>query len=167
MKAVAYAIIAIGALVVYEAYEGLKGTGSAANAQAAGTQSTGSSNGGGGTATGTVDSSGSTIPGGWLDALAAHESPSALNNGDFTYGAFGLSAGSTPGIGTPGSICYASQDPNGGCFTPQLYSGWSQAVQGLEQWINRYAPEAYQATSCAQFVSILQQHGYGNLAGTC
>ena len=157
MAAVGIALLVIGALIVYEVVKG-GGITAASATTPSGTGSTGVS--------AISPSPSGLIPTSWLTALAAHESPSALQ-GDFTYGAFGLSAGSTPGIGVPGTTSYGSQDPRGGSFTPQLYSGWNEAVAGLENWINQYAPEAYGAGSCSQFVAILQQHGYGPLAGTC
>jgi hypothetical protein len=166
MGSVALLVILVGVFIVYEAVKSL----TPAEAAASANQPASSAGTGGGTAVGNavqpVTGSGGSIPQNWLQALAAHESPSALR-GDFTYGAFGLSAGSTPGIGVPGTTAYSSQDPRGGTFTPQLFNSWDQAVQGLRSWIDRYAPEAYGASSCAQFMSILQSHGYGPLAGTC
>lgn len=139
MTAVLFGVMILGALIAYESWLGLKSA-SAAPSGGSGPASAGSSPGT--VPTVSLPPGGGSVPQSWLIGLARNESPSALQ-GNFQYGAFGLSAGSTPGYGTPGTSSYGSLDPRGGSFQPQIFSSWAEAVSGLTAWINRKAPQAW------------------------
>ena len=98
------------------------------------------------------------IPTSWVNALAANESPSALQ-GDFNYGAFGLSCGTVPGY-----PCTPPQYGGAGMTPPlQLFPNWAAAVSGLEYWVNQNAPEAWgfaAAGNCQGFFQALVNHNY-------
>ncbi len=165
MNAAGFAMVALAIFIGYEAFQHFK----AVTASAAGSSTPGSVPpiaAGAGSPAASIGSSG-LIPNSWLRGLAKSESPSALQ-GNYQYGIFGLSAGSTPGIGYPGQTSYSSQDPNGGTFAPQIYQSWDQGLQGLTQWINQHAPSAWgyaQSGNCVGFFQALQAGGYGGNAG--